>query len=98
MATATTVPGLACPAPWRRVMTGDDAVAVAERDALGTSARVVVWPPENLGAACAAVADVVGALDRQASRFRPGTQNSAGCTVPEAACSCSAKAWPKRSG
>ena len=57
-------------------MTGDDAVAVAERDALGTSARVVVWPPENLGAACAAVADVVGALDRQASRFRPDSELS----------------------
>ncbi len=70
------VPGLACAALWRRVMTGDDAVAVAEREALGTSARVVVWPPENLGAACAAVADVVGALDRQASRFRPDSELS----------------------
>ena len=56
--------------------TGDDAVAVAERAALGTSARVVVWPPENLGAACAATDDVLAALDRQASRFRPDSELS----------------------
>ena len=57
-------------------MTGDDAVAVAERDALGTSARVAVWPPENLGAACAVVAGEVGALDWQASRFRADSELS----------------------
>ena len=50
----TRTPGLTRATPWQRVPTGDDAVAVAERAALGTSARVVVWPPENLGAACAA--------------------------------------------
>ena len=55
---------------------GDDAVAVAERAALGTSARVVVWPPENLGAACAATDDVLAALDRQASRFRADSELS----------------------
>jgi thiamine biosynthesis lipoprotein len=55
---------------WQRISTGDDAIAVAERDALGTSARIAVWPPENLGGACAAVDGVLSALDLQASRFR----------------------------
>ena len=61
---------------WQRVPAGDDAVAVAERAALGTSARVVVWPPENLEAACAAVDGVLAVLDRQASRFRPDSELS----------------------
>ena len=68
--------GLTRAAPWQRVPVGDDVVAVAERAALGTSARVVVWPPENLGAACAATDDVLAALDRQASRFRPDSELS----------------------
>ena len=37
-------------APWLRVGTGDDTVAVAEREALGTTARVAVWPPGTPGA------------------------------------------------
>ena len=72
----TGTPGLTRATPWQRVPAGDDAVAVAERAALGTSARVVVWPPENLGAACAATDDVLAALDRQASRFRPDSELS----------------------
>ena len=32
-------------AAWQRVPVSNNAVAVAERAALGTSARVVVWPP-----------------------------------------------------
>jgi FAD:protein FMN transferase len=68
--------GLAGIVPWQRVATGDDAVAVAERGALGTSARVVVWPPGNLGLACAAADDVLAGLDRQASRFRPDSELS----------------------
>ena len=72
----TTAPGRA-PAvaeAWRHVATGDDAVAVAERHALGTSARVAVWPPENLARARAAVDEVLTALDRQASRFRADSE------------------------
>ena len=46
----TSMSELTAPAPWRRVSTGDATVAVAERAALGTTARVAVWPPENLGA------------------------------------------------
>jgi thiamine biosynthesis lipoprotein len=49
---------------------------MAERAALGTSARVVLWPPGNLGVACAAVDDVLAALDLQASRFRPDSELS----------------------
>jgi FAD:protein FMN transferase len=63
-------------APWQRVWTGDDSVAVAERDALGTTARVAVWPPEDLAVACAATDDVLSALDLQASRFRADSELS----------------------
>jgi thiamine biosynthesis lipoprotein len=51
-------------------------VAVAERGALGTSARVAVWPPASLGLACTAADDVLARLDRQASRFRPDSELS----------------------
>jgi len=71
------VPTLTTPTPlWQRVSTGDATVAVAERAALGTSARVAVWPPENLGGALAAVDGVLAALDRQASRFRQDSEIS----------------------
>jgi len=73
---ATGTAGLTHARPWQRVPTGDDAVAVAERAALGTTARVAVWPPENLGAACAATDDVLAALDQQASRFRRDSELS----------------------
>jgi thiamine biosynthesis lipoprotein len=72
----TPTPELTAAAPWRRVDTGDATVAVAERAALGTSARVAVWPPENLGGALAAVDRVLSALDRQASRFRQDSEIS----------------------
>jgi FAD:protein FMN transferase len=73
---ATAVSGLSAPQVWQRVRTGDTTVAVAERAALGTSARVAVWPPESLGGALAAVDDVLDALDRQASRFREDSEIS----------------------
>ena len=63
-------------ASWRRVSTGDRAVAVAERDALGTTARVAVWPTDSLDVALAAVDRVLSQLDRQASRFRPDSEIS----------------------
>jgi len=69
-------PGSTCAALWQQVFTGDEAVAVAERAALGTTARVAVWPPENLGMACATVDDVLAALDQQASRFREDSELS----------------------
>jgi thiamine biosynthesis lipoprotein len=69
-----TVPELTEVVPWQRVSTGDDTIAVAERQALGTSARIAVWPPESLGGACAAVDNVLSELDLQASRFRPDSE------------------------
>lgn len=67
---------LSAPLLWQRVSTGDATVAVAERAALGTSARVAVWPPDNLEGALAAVDGVLGALDGQASRFREDSEIS----------------------
>jgi FAD:protein FMN transferase len=63
-------------APWLRINTGDDSVAVAERGALGTSARVAVWPPEDLDRALTAVDGTLNALDLQASRFRQDSEIS----------------------
>jgi len=63
-------------ASWWPVDTGDTTVAVAQRNALGTTARLAVWPPENAFRAMAAVDDVLGALDLQASRFRPDSEIS----------------------
>ena len=73
---SVSAPPLTCSPPWQQVATGDEVVAVAERAALGTSARVAVWPPENLGVACAAVDDVLAALDQQVSRFREDSELS----------------------
>lgn len=74
--TSTRPPELDAPAPWLRIDTGDEAVAVAERGALGTSARVAVWPPEHLDQALAAVDWVLSALDLAASRFRQDSEIS----------------------
>jgi len=63
-------------AVWRPVDTGDTTIAVAERDALGTTARVAVWPPENLDRTLHVVDGVLMALDRQASRFRQDSEIS----------------------
>ena len=49
---------------------------MAQREALGTTARLAVWPPEHAGAAMAAVDAVLAALDLQASRFRPDSEIS----------------------
>ena len=61
---------------WRPVGTGDTTVAVTQRSALGTTARLAVWPPENAFPAMTAVDDVLSALDLQASRFRPDSEIS----------------------
>jgi thiamine biosynthesis lipoprotein len=62
-------------AEWCRVDAGA-AVAVAERGALGTNARVALWPPDGLIVALAVVDAELGRLDRQASRFRPDSEVS----------------------
>jgi FAD:protein FMN transferase len=74
--TATKIPVLTSPA-WSRVRIGSDAVAAADRDALGTTARVVAWPPERLPALLPLVDRELGELDRQASRFRADSEISA---------------------
>jgi FAD:protein FMN transferase len=56
--------------------TGTDGVAIAERAALGTTALVASWPPEDLDLALAAVDSELERLDRQASRFRDDSELS----------------------
>ena len=60
---------------WRRADAGPD-VAIAERYALGTNARVALWPPDGLAVALAAVDAELARLDRQASRFRADSEVS----------------------
>ena len=55
---------------------GTDGVAIAERAALGTTARVASWPPEDLDLALAAVDSELERLDQQASRFRDDSELS----------------------
>ncbi len=66
---------LARPA-WSRVSVGSRAVAAAERDALGTTARLAVWPAANLIGMLAVVDGELAALDAQASRFRADSEIS----------------------
>jgi thiamine biosynthesis lipoprotein len=54
----------------------ESAVAVAARDALGTDARVAVWPPDRLTVALDAVDRELSRLDQQASRFRGDSEVS----------------------
>jgi thiamine biosynthesis lipoprotein len=72
----TTMTQQAAATVWRQVDTGDEAVAVAQCAAIGTTARIAIWPPENLGRAQDAVDAVLAALDLQASRFRPDSELS----------------------
>jgi len=79
------IPRLTSPAPgvpgsgpawgdWVRV--DAEGMAIAERAALGTTARVAAWPPEDLDLALAAVDAELERLDRQASRFRDDSELS----------------------
>ena len=61
---------------WSRVGVGSTGVAAADRDALGTTARLVVWPPTNLSRLLAVVDHELDLLDQQASRFRPDSEIS----------------------
>jgi thiamine biosynthesis lipoprotein len=61
---------------WSRVSVGSPQVAAADRDALGTTARIVVWPPENLPGLLSVVNTELAQLDLQASRFRPDSEIS----------------------
>ena len=75
------IPRLTSPAPgvpgadrWGRA--DAEGIAIAERAALGTTARVAAWPPEDLDLALAAVDTELERLDRQASRFRDDSELS----------------------
>ncbi len=63
-------------APWRTssLPGSTSAVRVCERTALGTTARLVIWPAGTGEAACAAIDRVLEELDRQVSRFRPDSE------------------------
>ena len=63
-------------AAWQSLQLEEPGVAVAERAALGTTARVVVWPPPELEHALDAVDRELMALDAQASRFREDSEIS----------------------
>jgi FAD:protein FMN transferase len=71
----TRIGSLTAPA-WSRVEVGSAAVAAADRDALGTTARLVVWPPRNLPSLLAIVDAELAVLDQQASRFRDDSEIS----------------------
>jgi len=61
---------------WRLVETRDSGIGVAERAALGTTARMVVWPSESLTVALRAIDHELETLDCQANRFRPDSEIS----------------------
>ena len=61
---------------WTSIGIGTTTAAAAERDALGTTARIAVWPPHRLTAALAAADTEIGRLDREASRFREDSEIS----------------------
>ena len=48
--------------------------AAAERPAIGTTARVVVWPACGLEPALATIDDELRRLDLEVSRFQPGSE------------------------
>jgi thiamine biosynthesis lipoprotein len=73
----TVLPGRPAARGWMLIDMGSAMVAVAERDALGTSARVAVWPPYQLARVLAVVDAELALLDRQASRFREDSEISA---------------------
>ena len=72
----TTLVTASTSATWQRGDVGEPGVAAAERSALGTTARVVVWPPDQLPRALDAVDRQLVALDQQASRFRGDSEIS----------------------
>src|SRR6185437_12385522 len=70
------LPRLAPSPIWRRASVGSRSVAVAEREALGTTARLAIWPPDRLRPALGAVDAEIRTLDLAASRFRPDSEIS----------------------
>jgi thiamine biosynthesis lipoprotein len=61
---------------WRVLPAGSAEVVIAERDALGTTARLAVWPAGAARRAAGAVDHELARLDLAASRFRPDSELS----------------------
>ncbi|MGO8955847.1 MAG: FAD:protein FMN transferase [Streptosporangiaceae bacterium] len=61
---------------WKIIGSGSARVAIAQRDALGTTARVVAWPSPALRPVIGAVDRELERLDLAASRFRPDSELS----------------------
>jgi FAD:protein FMN transferase len=61
---------------WKVIGSDSASVAIAERAALGTTARVVAWPWSALRSAIGAVDRELERLDLAASRFRPDSELS----------------------
>ncbi len=64
---------------WKIIGSGSASVAIAERDALGTTARVVAWPSPALRSVVGAVDRELERLDLAASRFRADSELSRIC-------------------
>ena len=62
---------------WRCARAASGGIAIADRDALGTTARLVAWPVQNLDPILAAVDAELDRLDLEASRFREDSEISA---------------------
>lgn len=62
------------PPLWRRAGTASGGVAIADRDALGTTARLVAWPLQDLDRILGAVDAELARLDLEASRFREDSE------------------------
>lgn len=62
---------------WALIDIGTATVGIAERDALGTSARVAAWPPYYLARVLGTVDAELARLDEEASRFRDDSEISA---------------------
>jgi thiamine biosynthesis lipoprotein len=75
------MPAVICGPPpgpgWALIDIGTETVGVAERDALGTSARVAAWPPYSLARVLAIADAELARLDKEASRFRADSEISA---------------------
>jgi thiamine biosynthesis lipoprotein len=62
---------------WRCARAASGGIAIADRDALGTTARLVAWPLQNLDPVLAVVDAELARLDLEASRFRDDSEISA---------------------
>jgi thiamine biosynthesis lipoprotein len=70
------IPRLAPNPSWTMASVGSRSVAVAERDAIGTTARLAIWPPDRLRRALGAIDAEIRKLDLAASRFRADSEIS----------------------